>query len=251
MKKSRSFLAVLIVSLSYVLSPVTAKADLWDVPVLPGQSFRWVFVTSEFTNATSTDISYYNDFVNGLADDAATPISGVLGKPTIAYIDWKAIASTEAVNARDNIEYSFAPIYTPTSILVADDYDDLFDGNISHQINITELGDEYDFWPDNPSPVWTGSNENGYGREDLVLGLPDGELPESYYAGWGNASRTPFYWIEQGSDSADTLYPLYAISEELTVVPVPGALILGATGLLSSTLGLIRLRRKHQEPGQI
>lgn len=37
----------------------------------------------------------------------------------------------------------------------------------------------------------------------------------------------------------------WVVSDQ-AVVPVPPALILGATGLLSSALGLIRLRRKHQ-----
>ena len=35
------------------------------------------------------------------------------------------------------------------------------------------------------------------------------------------------------------------------IVPAPGALILAVTGLLSSTLGLNRLRRKRKEPSQI
>ncbi len=38
----------------------------------------------------------------------------------------------------------------------------------------------------------------------------------------------------------------WVVSDQ-AVVPAPGALILAATGLLSSTLGLNRLRRKHQE----
>jgi hypothetical protein len=41
------------------------------------------------------------------------------------------------------------------------------------------------------------------------------------------------------------------VVSESALVPAPGALVLAATGLLSSTLGLKRLRRKLQEPGQI
>lgn len=238
MKKSRSFLAVLIVSLSYVLSPVTAKAEMWDVPVAPGESFRWVFVTSGRTAATSSEISYYNEFVNHAADIVATPITGVLGKSTIADIEWKAIATAGTVGARDNIGESTAPIYDPGSLLVATGIVDLFDGWIVNPIGRTETGTPYD------GEVWTGSRYDGVVRsEDCALG-----------------SRTPIIGMNTYVDD-DWLYwgfmyntakrPLYAISEELTVVPVPSALILGATGLLSSTLGLIRLRRKHQEPSQI
>ena len=94
MKKTRFCSAVLIVCLSFVLMPATAKAAMWDVPVAPGETFRWVFMTREYTDATSSDIGYYNAFVNAAAD-IATPITGVLGKSTIADIEWRAIALTK------------------------------------------------------------------------------------------------------------------------------------------------------------
>jgi len=241
MKKSRLLSALLFVSLSYVLSPVTAKAAMWDVPVAPGETFRWVFVTSLTIDATSPGITTYNDLVNQAAD-VATPITGVLGKSTIATIadiEWMAIASTETINAKDNIAKSDAPIYTPTSHLVANDYDDLFDGNIKYPISQTEkVNVIYEGY------VWTGSDRYGNKYTGKELGKPADELSI-----FGVSDRTPWYWIEYDDVGkyARVQYPLYSISEELTVVPVPSALILGATGLLSSTLGLKRLRRKHQE----
>ncbi len=239
MKKSRSFFAVLIVSLSYVLSPVTAKADLWDVPVAPGETFRWVFVTSEFTDAFSSDIGYYNTFVNAAADDAATPITGVLGKSTIADIEWMAIASTESVNAIDNIGYSLAGIFTPKADLVANGTPDLFDGSLiptlGGAISYTEDG-----WWRHGFPVWTGSDIYGLGEDWYRLG-------DETFGIIGIQGRYDTDWISYGNAELYNTFSLYAISEELTVVPVPGALILGATGLLSSTLGLKRLRRRHQE----
>lgn len=41
------------------------------------------------------------------------------------------------------------------------------------------------------------------------------------------------------------------VTTDAPVVPVPPAVILAASGLLTSALGLKRLRRKHQEPSQI
>ena len=236
MKKSRSFLAVLIVSLSYVLSPVTAKADLWDVPVAPGETFRWVFVTSEFTDALSSDIGDYNDFVNDLVAIPATPITGVLGKDSIDDIVWKAIASTPTRDAFDNIGgESTASIFTPDSIIVAYGTSDLFSQSHENPMTTTELGTTIS------SDVWTGSTLLGTSKGLMALG------------GTGWAGGTGTNWLLLGGAWIDWVHPtqldvqlpLYAISEELTVVPVPSALILGATGLLSSTLGLKRLRRKR------
>lgn len=54
-------------------------------------------------------------------------------------------------------------------------------------------------------------------------------------------------WIDSVSDNERfTNVGAWVVSGG-EVVPAPGALILGVTGLLSSTLGLKRLRRKHQE----
>jgi hypothetical protein len=238
MKKSRLFLALLFVSLSFVLMPATAKADLWDVPVASGESFRWVFVTSETMYATSSDISVYNDFVNAAADAAGTTITGVVGKSSIADIDWKVIGSTATVNAIDNIVPSSAGIYLPTGILVANGTTDMFDGSLSTPISITETGSSKLSW------VYTGSTD--WGTANIwPLGYSSGDLAVTIT---GHTNYSNAMWINKGiSHNYIDCWPLYAISEELTVVPIPGALMLGVTGLLSSILGLKRLRRKGQE----
>src|SRR5208337_1543105 len=60
----------------------------------PGESFRFVFVTDGTTNATSTNIADYNNFVNTQADGATYNGS---------VVSWVAIASTATVNAIDNV----------------------------------------------------------------------------------------------------------------------------------------------------
>ena len=237
MKKSQSFFALLIFCLSFVLIPAPDIAAMWDVPVAPGQTFRWVFVTSGSTDATSPDISYYNDFVNDAADIVATPITGVLGKSTIADIEWKASASTESVDAIDNIGYSLAGIFTPRSRLVANGTLDLFDGSIMNGIIDTELPSFalFGFY------VWSGSEYTGLGYPYYTLGAEAGEARVGRSGYTDNSWITDFPWFT----SRDA--QIYAISEDLRVVPAPGALILGVTGLLSLRLNLNRLRRKHQE----
>ena len=239
MKKSRFFSELLFVSLLFALLPATAKAGMWDVPVAPGESFRWIFVRSELTDATSTDISYYNDFVNSLADHAATPITDVVGFSSIAEIEWKAIVSTQdGTNAIDNIGESPAGIYTPDGRPVAYGTADLFDGQIINPINTDEYGHPPP--PNGTSPsVWTGTAPDGYG-----IGMSLGYMFPIIV---GYSDSVGLGWISSDYGYNSDMHSLYAISEELTVVPAPGAIILAATGLLSSTLGLKRLRHKHQE----
>jgi len=247
MKKSRFFLASLSVCLLLVLMPAAAEAAMWDVPVGPGESFRWVFVTSSGRSATSEDIDLYNAFVNGVAANENTTITGVVGFSSIGQIDWKAIASAGTTNARDNIGYSDAGIYTPMGDLVAAGTSDLWDGGpLSHPIDVTEKGDvvgEHYY-------VWTGTMPDGAGASMTTLGY-QWWVPTSVNThGTAGVSNSQWIYTDNTFNSWAEL-EFYAISEELTVVPLPSTLILAATGLLSSTLGLKRLRREHQEQRQI
>jgi hypothetical protein len=240
MKKYRFFSALLIVSLLFVLMPATAKAGMWDVPVAPGKTFRWVFVTSGTTNAESSEISYYNDFVNDIADAAGTTITGVVGKSSIAEIQWKAFASSGDVHAYQNISdlFSGAGVYNPLGYLIARETEDMLRG-IRYPINVNQYGGVYN------GLVRTGTRPDGFGQSGYTMG----SYRVSAGSTWGGLS----YWLSYPGLSIPPLstapLPLYAISEELTVavVPAPGALILAATGLLPSALGLKLLRRKHQE----
>jgi len=55
----------------------------------------------------------------------------------------------------------------------------------------------------------------------------------------------PYIYITDNDKRIDT--GAWVVVNQGEVVPVPGTLILAATGMLSATLGLRRLRRKHQE----
>ena len=77
----------------------------------PGDQFRIVFLTVGTTKATSSDIGYYNTFVNNDAiNQAGGSGNNVVYGSTV--LTWKAIASTNAVSAISNIGSFGVPVYT-------------------------------------------------------------------------------------------------------------------------------------------
>ncbi len=81
-----------------------------------GDTFRIAFITQGRTAATSSDITYYNDFVNS---DAAAQAGG----GTVTYhgtpVTFSAIASTSTTNAIDNIGQTGAPVYLADGTQIA------------------------------------------------------------------------------------------------------------------------------------
>ena len=87
-----------------------AQAALVVVPtgLNPGDQYRLVFVTDGTRDATSTNIDDYNKFVTNDARGGTPGIDTALDVALNAAgfnpntIEWKAIASTDSVAARDN-----------------------------------------------------------------------------------------------------------------------------------------------------
>ena len=169
----------------------------------PGDTYRLVFVTSGTRDATLVAIAPYNIFVDGF------------GETLIPNHDWRAIGSTQQVDARDNTltvpatePAAFQGIYRVDGVKVAADYTDLWDGVIDNPILIDEGG------VSRPSFVetWTGTEINGE-RTDFPLGLPLG-----FGVTYGKYNETIATWIQFDSASNNLAqFPLYAISEILTV----------------------------------
>jgi hypothetical protein len=222
----------------------------------PGSEYRLVFVTSGARNATSSNITDYNIFVQNAARSSSvlnTALTTAGFDPTS--ISWTAIASTSAVNARVNTQTQATdtsrPIYRLDGALIATSYTDLWDGSIEARINLTELdGNGFGL-------VWTGTDLDGEtccvdrrfvadsGREyglGSQLGL--GSL------GFPNGGFWPGSWVldlfEGGSSALITTdeltsdYSFYGISS-LLVVPASAGAPTTTTPEPSSLLGFITL----------
>ena len=119
--------------------------------ITAGQSFRLLFVTSTTSQATSSNISTYNTFVQGRADTNAAlkPFKG----------EFRAVVSTSAVDARANTltrsTDTGAPIYWVGGAKVADNYADFYDGSWDSYSGKNEAG------TDSRPDVWTGSQADG------------------------------------------------------------------------------------------
>lgn len=195
-----------------------------------GDQYRLAFVTSVTTPATSTDISFYNDFVTSVAE-AVPALDGLA-------TTWSVIGSTAAVSAQDNTntnpsDSTGVPIFLLNDTMLVDGYDDLWDGTISMPLNFTELGSTPST---GTSGVWTGTFSDGSVDVLRPLGSSD-----TVRLGFWTASNSD--WIGSGSAffSSESQH-LYAISGTLTAVPEPSACcLLGGLSLL------IAFRRKLRQ----
>ena len=192
-----------------------------------GDTYHLVFCTSTFTQATSTDIAYYNTFVNDVADG-----SSLTGVPDVT---WYAVGSTPTTHARDNALVS-APVYRLDLALVADGFGDLWDGAIAAAINVDENG-----VGGIEMHVWSGSTGLGY-----TYGPPTytaralGDAGPHYGAVHLTDGRWNGGWFNKPNTES---LSLYSLSDPLTItaaVPVPEPAGLGLIGL---ALLAIRKRR--------
>ncbi len=184
----------------------------------PGDQFRLMFLTTN-RDARPTDIDVYNEWVQGRAAG---------GHDDVRYYaeTFKALGCTAADDARDNTGTTHTnddkgvPIYWLNGPKVADEYDDLYDGDWDEEAKMrTRGGSERN----NPQYVWTGCNHNGtkysgahLGSTEPLLGRPntsDGPLSSSNVL--HKANDLNLYAL---SDVFETAFPSYAVwSATLTV----------------------------------
>jgi len=205
-------------------------------PWTQGDQYRLAFHTStdQRTTAVSTDISTYNAWVQGVAE--ASTVYDLSGAT------WKVIGSTADVAARDNTSTNpevqgagHAIFLLDGSTVVANDFDDLWDGTIQNPIGITELGTEWTHWP------FTGTAQDGTPAPGP--GANYGPLGSTGQVNQGQASGTTTWitraWTGAGATSE---LPMYAMSDPLEVVPEPATLALLGLGGLGTLIA--RRRRK-------
>lgn len=204
---------------------VSSEAAPWYEPadLNPGDTYQIAFVTSTTTSAIDTNVQYYKDFVNSAADQ----------NPELGKLIFNPIISTIGTNARDNAVVN-GPVYNTIGQRVADGYTDMWDGQISAPILYDENGDRYN------SDAWTGSWYDGTKHPNWPVGNSNPTCGWTYHTG--------SYWINYGRHPNAWLYPLYALSEPVAVVPIPPTLWLFASGVAG--IGLLRRRyRKARSCG--
>ena len=199
-------LGVLLVTFGLTASDNTAQATgptpqnvATDWSLIPdglgeGDQFRLLFVTSGSRNAASGNIDHYNTFVqnsaNGTGVDAT--IRGMSA-------EFRAVASTASVHARDNTATTGTgvPIYWLDGDMAADDYADFYDDSWDSLQGKTQVGGDL-----TDVLVWTGSNADGTRESGNELGSArpnSGSLYGSSLAARPRISCRPLAWDGAGS----------------------------------------------------
>ena len=193
--------------------------------LVPGDTFRVVFLTDGTTLATSSNIDYYNTFVNTQAGSVTYDGQAVT---------FTAIGSTSTVNAIDNIPgSSSAPVYLVNGTEVASSTTTatggLWSGTIMSPIDLDLAGKTGPL-----VPVWTGTQASGIGSPDVPLGGTNTSLGLAVSV-VGDPASVNSTWVDliDGPNAVNSS-PMYGISEVLTVaqsVPEPSSAVLIVTGL--------------------
>lgn len=209
----------------------------------PGDQYRLVFVTAGFRDASSSDISVYNDFVTAAANSSAELLA--LGTT------WRVIGSTTSVNALVNtgtVPSTAAggtlgvPIYNLGDLLVASSNDDLWDGSLSNRINVTETGGMPEVGTG--SEVFTGTVTAGTVSPLNSLGTTSSVNTLS-----GFAASTNRRWVNSVGISKTLNRRFYGMSGILTVssspaaVPEPGTFAFAT--VVTGIMGLVHRRRRR------
>jgi hypothetical protein len=197
----------------------------------PGDTFRFLFVTSGTIDATASDIATYNDFVQAQAGGAT--YDGVT-------VNWKAIGSTATVEARDNVGgfETSVPVYLPSGVQIATGL-----GTGSNNLWSTGLlsapNELIDGTAANTTP-WTGTAIVGGGQ------MPGGQFLGASFVALAQSSNASF-WMSAFSQPKAFTYAMFGVSEELTVsatVPEIDPAGMGSVlALVTGALGLFERRR--------
>ncbi|MDA7888555.1 Ig-like domain-containing protein [Akkermansiaceae bacterium] len=204
---------------------LTGNNPTTGLPWQAGDKYRLIFHTSARTTAGSGDIETYNTWVQGLAN-ASTVYD--IGADDGAI--WKAVGSTDVVDARDNTSTNYqvdgaghAIYLLDGSTLIANDYADLWDGSIQHTVNLTEIGTEWEHWPFTGS-YWDGTKAPGHGSSSYGALGDGGEIHQ------GQASDADnWVWRVWTSASRSDDLPMYALSEPLTILDDAGGMAIAGT----------------------
>lgn len=243
---------ICIFALLAVSQPTFAAMILPNVP--HGTQYQIIFVTDGKTNATSNQISYYNDFATAEA----------LRNPLLPQAEWHAVVSTfdrhedgstTIVTAAENAPLLNLPIYDTQGNLVAAAGVNLYDGNLhgpplNTASNIlsaprfsqfgSTVANHYnprpDLWPHPQlTAVWTGGVDqdwhlNGNDMPSYGFGLSEASMIlDGLWLGgkWWLLLMPSLPKINTSEE-----YPIYALSGAITAVPEPNTVVLCVLGVL-------------------
>jgi hypothetical protein len=170
-----AMMAALITSGTGWISPADAGIVLQTpAGLVPGDQFRFVFVTDGVTTAESTSITTYDTFVQGQAGGAT--YDGVT-------VTWQAIGTTPSVAAIDHIGQPQTPItlVDDTEVTTSTTSTGLWSGLLHHSINEGISGATIQV------AVWTGTGVDEHHPPDPIrwenLTPPPGYHPPKLQTG--------------------------------------------------------------------
>ena len=218
--RSISAMALMFVVHTSIAAPIVQPMGLNF-----GDQYRLAFLTNGKRNAASGNVADYNAFVT----NAANAVSELAALGTT----WSAIAATATNNGHGNTNtnpgvWAGLPIYLldGSSTPLANDNADLWDQTIGRPFNIDENGQLVNLVGDHS--VWTGTNWDGtkhgnhLGQANVVFGRDDTIGPQFWVLDPGGATMANL-----------GLHRMYAISGNLSAVPLPPAAALLGLPLLA------------------
>ena len=208
---------------------VPSSWSLLPTGISAGESFRLLFVSTTTRDATSTDISDYNEHVQNAVASGHADIQ-------VYSSLFKALGSTSAISARRNTDTTFTstvtgvPIYWINGQRVARHYKDFYNGSWGSSVDKDENGDGIS------GTVWTGTADNG--TASAPLGSADGQVR------YGHPARQDDHF-DRGVASSTTERHLYGLSPVFTLA---GGGIAGAPRVIAATVDGNRLTLTYDEP---
>ena len=203
----------------------------------PEDEFRLLFVTDSTRDASSGNISHYNNHVQWQA--GRTNLASLIQEHASHY---RVVGSTGTVSARNNTNMTGnggPPIYWVNGDKVADNYGDFYDGSWDSYYWVTQTGQGRT--DTNSVVVYTGSKNDGsiadrhlgnrfVNSAKLTRSGTTGEVEGSPLAGSSDGSGTPlrFYGIS----------PIFKVKRPITISATPASAKEGAQRTLTvSTTG--------------
>ncbi len=218
---------VFVVPASVPPSEVTVPHDWGLIPsgLGEGARFRLLLLSSTKTDATSTDISDYNTFIQNLAAAGHADIRAYSA-------GFRVVGCTADVDARDSTGTDGAgvPIYWVNGNKVADDNTDFYDQSWDderHDHNKNESGNNGPDTSQTGNFPFTGCNHNGtlssspLGNSNVRVGRPDStdHGPLSSDTNVENDNTRPVYGLSQVFEVAPAPPPVFTVPNNWGLIP--------------------------------